>query len=68
MLIVPEWESTPYWIALKENKSFQQAVKRVLRFRTELPVFNRAESVLSRCRDTRMVAYKLKSGRKGTKK
>jgi hypothetical protein len=63
VLIVPEWESAPYWIALREDRSFQRAVKRVLKFKAELLVFNRAESVFSRCRDMRMVAYKLKSGK-----
>jgi hypothetical protein len=63
VLVLPEWESAPYWIALKEDRQFQQAVKQVERFKAELEVFNRAESVFSRCKTMRMVAFKLVAGK-----
>jgi uncharacterized protein involved in tolerance to divalent cations len=62
VLVVPEWESTLYWIALREDKQFQLAVKKVARFEAKIEVFNRAESVFSRCRSMRMVAFKLLAG------
>jgi hypothetical protein len=64
VLVVPEWESAPYWIALREDKQFQLAVKQVARFEVQIEVFNRAESVFSRCRSMRMVAFKLLAGNK----
>jgi hypothetical protein len=39
VLVVPEWESAPFWIALREDKQFQLAVKQVARFEAQMVAF-----------------------------
>jgi hypothetical protein len=62
VLVVPAWESAPYWAWLKTDEKFLSAVEKAVEFRASSVTFNRAESVFSRSTSMRYAAYKLYTG------
>jgi hypothetical protein len=64
ILVVPQWQSHPFWASLQKDKKFKEAVKAKEEFRAGFVVFNSADSVFSRKSRMDMVAYWLKTGKK----
>jgi len=64
LLIVPAWESTPFWSVLQQHKDFQLSIKKQKAFWPRFLTFNSAPgSVFAKRPNMKMQAYLLKMKR-----